>query len=199
MFKKIILFIIAIGFFNSCNNDDDNDSEQNQLCDSSNTTFNQLYTDLLMDVNNQEEITLDVINHAYTFEVLSNESICKIGYSSQPSFETYPYLIEIYDNTNDMLLYSENHTFSSSITEYVAINPVNLVSGNSYTIKRVQNNSTNDITIFIGRIVKNVNNDDLNFPISNNNLIITSATFGSQSSQQLFYFGIPYIDLVFEE
>ena len=150
MNKKLIGIIVIISFMFSCNNNDDNsDLELNQVCDSSNTTFNQLFNNVLSDPSNIEEDTMDVATHGFTFEVTSNATICGIGYRSQSTFELYPYLIEIYDNTNNVLVYSDNHTFSSTNTEYVSIGPIILTGGNSYTIKRIQNNFTNDITILI--------------------------------------------------
>jgi hypothetical protein len=186
--------VLLIVLTTSCNKDNENKNLTG--CDSTNTVFNQLYNSVLNTPQDLEDITMDTELHSYTFEVSSPATICKIGYRSQPTFETIPYLIEIYNNTTSTIVYSGNHTFSSSNTEYVSITPVVLTVGNSYTIKRIQNNFTNDITIFLGRVIEHNNGDQLNFPYTFGNLTITGSSFGVDAGSDNYL--LPYIDIVFE-
>ena len=189
----IALLILVI---TSCNKD--NETKTLSGCDSNNTIFNQLYNSVLNTTPNIERVTLDTKIHGYTFEVTSPATICKIGYRSQPTFETMPYLIEIYNETTNTIVYSGNHTFLSSNTEYVSINPVVLTVGNSYTIRRIQNNYTGDITIYIGRVIYKPNlSSNLGFPFTLGILKITNSTFDSTSAGISDIY-LPYIDIVFE-
>ena len=186
------LLLIVIG----CTKENENKTVIS--CDTTNTIFNQLYNNVLSTPPNVEEVTMDSDLHAYTFEVTSPATICKIGYRSQPTFEAFPYLIEIYNNSTNSLAYSGNHTFSSSNTEYVSITPVVLTVGNSYTIKRIQNNLTNDLTILLGRVVgpQPDSGGQLNFPYTFGNLTITGSSFEANAGSDNYL--LPYIDIVFE-
>jgi hypothetical protein len=193
--SKVLLLLPLL--FISCTKDS-HDKAVTAGCDSSNTVFNQLYSTVVNNAANVEQITMDSELHSYTFEVTSPATICKIGYQSQPTFETYPYVIELFDNTTNTLVYSGSHTFSSASTEYVSITPVILTVGNSYTINRIQNNFPNDTAIFIGRIVgpQPNSNGQLTFPYTFGNLKITGTSFGANAGSDDYI--LPYIDLVFE-
>ncbi|MEO6549290.1 MAG: hypothetical protein ABIN94_14910 [Ferruginibacter sp.] len=112
-------------------------------CDTANTTFNGLYTNLLNSPSNIDGPSYDGHVHSYTFRVTSKESICKIGYQNlgHPR-ATLPDLIELYDSTTNNMLYTGSHFFDSSNISYLSINPVILVPGRSYTIKRTRNYGT---------------------------------------------------------
>lgn len=203
--KKTHLIGIALLslFTTGCSDNDDKEIIENTIvpnninsCDSSNTIFNQLYNTAAGTVPNAEDVTMDTPLHSYTFEVTSAATICKIGYQSQPNFEAFPYLIEIINNTTGTTVYAANHTFSSASTEYVSITPVALNVGDSYTINRIQENWTNDITIYIGRLVYNTTGHaPLNFPYSSGILKITGSSLFAGDSDN---YTLPYIDLVFE-
>ncbi|MBC5834890.1 hypothetical protein G6N05_10595 [Flavobacterium sp. F372] len=146
----------------------------------------------MADASHQDVTTMDLVTHSYTFEVSSNKTICSIGYKSLPTFNTTPYAMEIYDNTASTVLYSGSHTFSSTATSYVAITPIQVVVGHSYTIKRIQTNWGSNIGNTIGRLVRN-----LNFPVTFGNLKITGSSFYG-TGVPLNDWAIPYIDIVFE-
>lgn len=193
--KLLVCFIIPLLI--SCTDEDDESVVNNPLqCDSSNTTFNQLYTNLVAISPNQDQTTMDLETHSYTFEVLSNKTICSIGYQSLPTFNTTPYVIEIYDNTSSSVLYSGSHTFSSAATSYVSITPIQVVVGHSYTIKRIQTNWGSDIANTIGRLVRNPS-VDLTFPITFGDLKITSSSFYGTGGPADNW-ALPYIDIVFQ-
>jgi len=186
-----LLFIIIVLIFTGCNKDNKNISKITE-CDTSNTTFNQLYNTLVNTAPNQNRITMDLETHSYTFEVLTEQKICKIGYQSLSTFNTTPYLFEISDNTSSTLLYSGSHTFSSLTTSYVSIPPVQLIVGHSYTIKRIQKNWNGNIVNTIGRLVEG----NLIFPSTFGALKITGSSFygtGGPLDNEI----IPYIDIVF--
>jgi len=195
-FKIIpLLFCFVSLTFTACNKDEDtNTTNNNPLeCDSSNTTFNQLYNSLVNTAPNQDLTTMDAEIHSYTFEVLSNKTACKIGYQSLPTFNTTPYLIEIFDNTSSTLIYSDSNTFSSASTSYVSITPVQLLVGHSYTIKRIQTNWNGNIENVIGRLV----NGNLTFPVTFEDLKIISSSFYGGGGP-IDNWGVPYIDIVFQ-
>lgn len=197
-FKLInLLFCFIVPLIISCTDEDDDVILNTTLqCDSSNTTFNQLYTNLVNTAPNLDETTMDLETHSYTFEVTSNKTICSIGYQSLPTFNTTPYLMEIYDNTSSTALYSGSHTFSSTATSYVSITPIQVVVGHSYTIKRIQTNWGGNITNTIGRLVRNPG-VDLSFPITLGDLKITGSSFYGTGGPADNW-ALPYIDIVFQ-
>lgn len=192
--KKNLLFIyLSILFFSFFSCKEEDNINEKLGCSPTNTTFNQLYQNLASNSQNSDTQTMDLETHAYTFEVSSNHTICKVGYQSLPNFNTTPYLIEIEDVTTNTVLYSASHLFSAASTSYVNITPVNLQVNHSYIIRRVQSNWNNDITNTIGRLVSG----NISFPVVQGDLKITSSTFygtGGPNND----FGIPYIDIVFE-
>jgi len=195
MRQKFIPLLLSstLLFSLGCQVDDEMDEEiQTLLCDSSNTTFNQLYTSLVTSADSGTTASLDLVTHSYTFGVTSNKVICKVGYQSVPAMSSTPYLIEIYDNTSATTLYSENHTFSSTATSYVTIIPTVIQTGHSYTIKRSQNNFGGNIVNTIGRRITNTT-----FPVVYGDLKITGSSYYGTGGP-LNNSSIPYIDIVFE-
>ncbi|WP_415328229.1 hypothetical protein [Chryseobacterium sp. MMS23-Vi53] len=187
------LFSATLLFSLGCQTDDEMDEEINKvMCDSSNTTFNQLYTSLITSTDSGNNVSLDLVTHSYTFSVTSNKVICKVGYRSIPAMSTTPYDIEIYDNTSGTVMYSGSHVFSSTITSYVAITPVVIQTGHSYTIKRSQNNYAGNITNTIGRRIASPT-----LPIVYGDLKITGSSYYGTGGP-INNTSIPYIDIVFE-
>lgn len=193
-FKNSIIICFLMLLLSACNKDKE-DATARQQCDDSNTTFNQLYNNLANSPSNKDKITMDAETHSYTFEVLTDKTICKIGYQSVPELKYTPYLIEIYDNTSNSLVYSISSIFSSTSTSYVSIPSVSLVVGHSYTIKRTQKNWKGNIGNTIGRLVYNTS-WKLSFPIILDDLKITGSSFYGGGGP-MNDFGIPYIDIVF--
>lgn len=160
------------------------------------TPFNQLYANVVATSPNQNEVFIDLEVHEYFFEVSAIETLSKIGYQSLPSFSTTPYLIELYDSTSGTLLYSGSHLFSWFATSYVAISPITLLPGHSYTIKRIQTNWAGNIGNTIGRIV-HCNGGGLGFPLTYGTLTITGSSFYGTGGP-MNNWGIPFIDMVFQ-
>ncbi|HAW50836.1 MAG TPA: hypothetical protein DCX54_00690 [Flavobacteriales bacterium] len=140
-----------------------------------------------------DKITMDVEVHEYSFTLTANKEVCMIGYQSQPTIAGNAYTIEVLNDSNGTVLYSGSHVFSSTQTSYVVPNSViNLKSGTSYTVRRIQTNYTKFRDI-IGRLVFT---DTMNFPYSNGIMTITTSDFygsGGPATNS----AIPYIDLIF--
>ncbi len=132
--------------------------------------------------------------HSYTFQVNSAQTLCKIRHQNLSPTNTNPYLIEVYDSTSNVLLYSGTHFFSVANMSYLPVNPITLTPSNSYTINRIQN-MTSFASDLIGGLILNYNNQ-IPFPIVFDKLTITSSPFESLGSPSNP--GLPYIDLVFE-
>lgn len=213
-FKFIYLLSLIVLSFLSCNSSDDErvtndfvieqpeespqpeEEEQTEAqCDSSNSNFNQLYSSLANSSNFDDVISMDTDYHTYSFEVLNNKTICKIGYQSLVTFNTTPYLIEIFDNTNNTIIYSGSHLFSFTSTSYVDIDPIQVQTNHSYTIKRIQTNWNGKISNTIGRLLQG----EINFPIVNGDLVITGSSFyRNESDDAIAIPHMPYIDIVFQ-
>ncbi len=187
-----ITIVILIWACCSCNKE----TSQRPLngCDTANTIFSQLYNNLLSSPGINDDTTMDLHVHSYTFQVSSPETLCKVGYQNLSPTNTSPYLIEIYDSTSHVLLYRGTHSFSSANISYIPVNAITLTPGNSYTVKRIQN-MTSNASDLIGRMILNYNSQIV-FPVILNNLTITSSSFENSTSPPNP--GLPYIDLVFE-
>ncbi len=186
MIKKIVLGIFILIEVISFNSDDDSDLETEAICDYSNTSFNPLYNNLVNSSSNQDETTIDLETHSLNFEVSENKIICGIGYQSLTFFDTTPYLIEIYDNTSNTLLYSDSHIFSYSSTSYISTTPIDIEIDHSYAIKRIQLDWNGNIGNTIGRIV----HGNLNLPKTLGELTITGTSFYETEGPIDNYFSI---------
>lgn len=194
-----LLFVLAFSLFiGSCNDDDQPDMEPEATCDTSLSAFDQLYmNELSIHSYYEDEVTMDLSVHAYSFTVSSDKVLCKIGYQAQPSLVT-DYEIRIIDVTNgNNLVYSSNHTFSEITTSYEDVGGVPLQANVEYQIER-EYDPGNFTTQTIGRLMSS--NDYLNplsFPMVYGDLTITGSVFYGYGGPVTDTY-LPYIDLVFE-
>jgi hypothetical protein len=153
-------------------------------CDATNTLFRQAYDSQA----GTEEFTMDTWTHEYTFSVAANGTICSIGYKGET--DTLEYLIEILapDGT---ALYSENHTFSSTETEYISIEDVDLTAGEEYTVRRSIPNYDNGWGIGTLKFIT--------LPFTHEGLTIHESRFyGGGGSPDPDNTKLPFIDFVFK-
>jgi hypothetical protein len=124
-------------------------------CSSTNTIFNQLYTNVVALPGYQNTVTYDTEIHEYTFTFSQTKTICSIGYQSQPAIAAVPYKMEIIDNNTNTVIYTGNHVFSSANTSYVSISPTLIIANQSYTVRRTMllTNAGNNFANIIGRVV----------------------------------------------
>ena len=158
--------------------------------------FQNIYNGLIKK-GHKADITWDAEVHSYTFTLSENKSVKLIGYQSQSSLSTKDYIIEIIKNSDSSIVYSGGHRFKSNALSYIKPNtPINLTSGVSYTLNRIQTNWGQYITETIGHIVKTEQSD---YPLCHGSLTITETSFhdsNSSSSWQKFQ-ALPRIDIVF--
>ena len=172
-------------------------------CSTSTSDFQTIFNNVLTSNSTYDDyVYMDLVTHEYTFNMLVTKDICQIGYQGNANLFTanIKYTIEIYDNTISSLVYNGDHLFNSAFTDYVTpIGPtVTLVTGHSYTIRRIASNYAGNIGNTIGRICRF------------NAAPLPSAALGTGAEMQLtgsnFYgtggpvpnFGIPYIDIIFQ-
>jgi len=171
-------------------------------CVTTGTDFQGIYSSVLSSNSLYDNYTtMDLITHEYTFTMLANKTICQIGYQGNANLYTanIPYAIEIYDNTNSLMVYSGSHLFNSASTDYILpTSSINLNAGNSYTIRRICSNYLGNIGNTIGRIAR-YNGAPLpsSTVLSGSFMQITSSNFYG-SGGPVPNFGIPYIDIVFQ-
>jgi hypothetical protein len=192
--KKIINLVIILLVLNGC-------SSENIIinsCNETNTTFNQLYNNIASTIgySNFNSGGYGEV-HSYDFEVTTSKNICKIGYQSQTLINNTPYIIEIYNNTTNTIIYSESHIFSDTSTSYVPITPLTLNVGELYSIRRIQSNWNSDIQNKTGRIVCN-SVGSFNFPLIMGDLKVSNPKFYDLNGIEQGSFALPYIDIVFE-
>ena len=145
-----------------------------------------------------DDTTMDLVTHEYTFEVGTNKTICSIGYQGNANLfaANVPYTIEIFNNTTSTLVYSGSHIFDSAMVDYQSIAPTNLIAGESYTVRRIASNYLSNIGNTIGRICR-FNVGPVPFPVNSGALTINSSNFYGTGGP-VPDFGIPYIDIVFQ-
>lgn len=153
-------------------------------CDATNTLFRQAYDSH----TGTEETGMNTFTHEYTFSVTTNGTICSIGYKGKT--DSLEYLIEILA-PNGTALYSENHTFSSTETEYIAIEDVDLTADVVYRVRRSIpsfDNGSGDGTF------KNVT-----LPFTHQGITIQESRFyGGGGSPDPDNTKLPFIDFVFK-
>ena len=173
-------------------------------CVTTGTDFQTLYSNTLaLSPAYNNYTTMDLVTHEYTFFINTNKTVCSIGYQGNATLfaASIPYTIEIYDNTNSILVYSGNHVFNSAFTDYITpTSAINLTAGNSYTIKRKAVNYLGNIGNTIGRICRFSNSSAppvVPYPVNYGIMTITASNFYGTGGPVPNY-GIPYIDIVFQ-
>ena len=158
--------------------------------------FQNIYNKLIKKGHEAQE-TWDTEVHSYTFVLDENKSIKSFGYQSQPNLSSTDYLIEIIRNSDSAIIYSGGHQFSSSDISYATPHTsVNLQSGVSYSINRIQTNWGQYITETIGHLVRTEQSD---YPLNYGIMTITETNFHDYGSSDVSnkYKALPRIDLVF--
>lgn len=203
--KSLIFALIVATFFN-CSDNNNSDNELTLSCEIENSTFRQLYQDIMLDSSVIEYTQLDAEVHGYTFEVSANKQICSIGYQSFAPDPTTPYKIEIIDNSDGTQIYYGEHIFSQTDMSYIQLStPIDISDNSTYTIKRTQDIWTS-IGEVVGRAIEkfdNIQSYDI-LPHTFGDLTILSAGQQGISNDTVFPYSeslirLPLIDIVFME
>lgn len=167
-------------------------------CDITNSKFKNTFAWAKTNITGAKDtISWDLDTHEYTFTSASNATICKVGYQGTNALfvASIPYKIEIVNGTGTVL-YTGNHVFQSSATDYQAITPVNITAGQSYKIRRTVTNNLGNLNNYTGRVLLFGSS---NFPVNNIGLAITASNFYTSGGPMgAGNYGIPYIDIVFQ-
>lgn len=195
----IVLLVIATFIIGpSCN--PSNPPTIPPICVTTGTNFQNIYTNVLASNSLYTNVTtMDLVTHEYTFQMLATKTVCKIGYQGNAALfsASIPYTIEIYNNTTSTMVYTGNHIFNAAFTDYVyPTSAPTLVSGSSYTIRRIASNYLGNIGNTIGRaLAYNSGGLPLAAPMTGSFMKITSSNFYGTGGP-VPNFGIPYIDIV---
>ena len=196
--KKIALLFLFGALILSCTpaTSPANPPPSTLACSSANTSFQQLYANMLTIPNYLNAVSYDTEVHEYQFKMNANVSICSIGYQSQTAIASVPYKMEILDASN-VVLYSGNLIFSSATTSYVPITPVPIVAGQIYTMRRTMPLAAagGNFGNVIGRLVI-LPGALTSFPQTFGAMTITGSSFYQQvaSGSPLTNRGVPFID-----
>ena len=196
--KKIALLFLFGSLILSCTpaTSPSNPPPSVLACSSVNTSFQQLYANVLTIPGYSNFVSIDTEVHEYQFKMSTNISICSIGYQSQTAIASVPYKMEILDASN-AVLYSGNLVFSSGATSYVPITPVPIVAGQIYTMRRTMllSSASGNFGNIIGRLV-DVPGAVVSFPQTFGPLTIISSNFNQlvAPGNALPNRGIPFID-----
>lgn len=204
--KKAHFYFLSILFvLTGCSDQDDVLVAKRAVCDSANTEFMQLYSQIANNLLGQEVITNDSEVHGYIFTVPEEKTICSVGYQSNHVDPTMPYTIEITNDITNTIVYSGNHIFSQTAMSYVALNSIVTLQPNiPYTIRRIQMDWSGDAFNVCGKLLylSDGNHGLANFlPLSSTDLTITSSVFYSgvpDPSWPTNNFVLPCLDIVFE-
>ena len=140
-------------------------------CAESQDDFAFFIYNLLTNQGYLEDFTMSTEVHEYTFSLNQPATVCSIGYQG---FDSEPYLMQILDAEGN-ILFSQEMTFSFTSQENIAIDPINLGAGQSYTVRRTKEvyETTDELNGYI------IFEEGMNttFPIEYNNFTIESADF----------------------
>ncbi|CAG5081445.1 hypothetical protein [Parvicella tangerina] len=165
---------------------------------SSNSDFSDLYNQLISD-GYETDNTWDAEVHSYNFVLSSNKTLNSIGYQSHEDLSSTPYIIEIFNLDDSVVVYSGDHIFDVNDISYETPNTtVSLQAGVNYQVSRIQTNWGQYVTETIGHLVKT---DDSVYPVSSGVLTITESNFHDFGEQDLSWAknqALPRIDLVFD-
>ena len=201
-----LLSILIIGL--SCRK-----QEVKRSCDHSSSSFQSIFQNMILN-EHTDEVFFDTEIHEYSFVLLEDKEVCKIGYQSQPAISSALYLIEIIDSATGTTIYDGNHNFSSSGTSFVTptstinspfaapvVSMIDLQSGVTYTLRRtlLLDNANGQFINLSGRGARK---GEMSFPYTEGTMTITSANFYQATPSgggSLLNYAVPYIDLIFTE
>ncbi|MDR6299389.1 cadherin repeat domain-containing protein [Mesonia maritima] len=161
-------------------------------CEQSQAETENLFQNLVSNDNFSFENTLDLITHDYTFKMDIDGEICSIGYQGASNFA---YQIRILDSSGN-ILYDNNHTFSTTVQDYVSITPVSINANEKYTIQRISNNATTG-SEKIGPVIES-DDTSINFPFTEGGFTIVSTPY-FDSNMEFPGIIMPYITFGFTE
>lgn len=174
------------------------DCEANS-CNSSTTIFKNAYQAIYNMPNVEQAFTMDTWTHEYTFSLSQTGTICSIGYKAEYQPTPILYLIEILDSENNVL-YSGNHSFSTTMMGYVSIPAVPVVAFEQYTIRR--SIESYDVGMGVGTVLHRSQNTGAQtalLPTTQGSIIIHQSRFyGGGGSLDPDLYSVPMIDFVFK-
>ena len=141
-------------------------------CAESQDDFAFFIYDLLNNFDFLQDYAMETEVHEYTFSLEQPATLCSVGYQAYNPEQSY--LIEVIDGEG-IVVFAEEMLFSFTSQDNVAIEPVNLSAGQSYTIRRTTEavESTEELRGYI--IFES--EEGTTFPIQHNNFTIESANF----------------------
>lgn len=164
-------------------------------CDTGITPFKNIWQAVFTQNPTFEDIvTMDLITHEYKFKLDKAKTVCSVGYQGDANLyaSSTPYTIEIYNITDNQVVYTGAHIFKSNATDYQSVGRVTLLANKTYSIRRTSPNSS----FPTGRVLR-FSAGASPFPFTLNDMTILSTSFYDNTNTTLNY-GIPYIDIVFE-
>jgi hypothetical protein len=172
---------------------------QANSCDTDFTAFQQAYGAISVMTNAAEEFTMDAWTHEYTFSMAQAGTICSIGYKAEFQPTPIVYLVEILDASGNAV-YTGNHSFSTTMMEYISIPTVSINANEQYTIKR--SISSYAVGSGIGTIIwsnQNTTPQPALLPYTLGDITVHhSRYYGGGGGLDPDYHSIPEIDFVFK-
>lgn len=204
--KKMCFLLGLFLVFVNCSDQDDSIVAKQAICDTGNSEFQELYTQITTNPLSMEEISVDTEVHGYTFKVSSEKTICSVGYQSNHADAAMPYTIEIVNEATNAVVYSGSHVFSQTAMSYVSLNTaVTLQPNVFYTIRRIQADWGGNAFNVCGKVLRL---GDGNFgytsfmPLNTSEMTIVASVFYyngfSDPTTQPLDTVLPYLNIVFE-
>lgn len=203
--KLVYSLVTVIILLQSCTREDFSD------CEGKESSFLKIWAELESSGKKAEE-TWDVQLHSYIFEITDDKEVCLIGYEANRGHHKGEYLIEIFNETDSILLYSEFHRFKSSKMSYEKpFNKLLVKANKRYSIRRYAY-PRRWISETVGKMI-NVqyypwSSSNLTFPVIKGQFIIHGTYFqGVSRGQERSIMKLdaieggsylPYIDIVFK-
>jgi len=191
-FLKTFLIAIMVLAINSCGS---NDNDPANDCETLNSPVVQAMATFISNTTDyiDELEWMDLETHEYTIQINANGEICSIGYQN-PSTYTGSYTMEI---TAPGGTHVGVHTFSQTSTDYIAIPPITVVSGDVIVVKRTIQPGYTLLNETVGRTIRRVNSAPIPFPLTVTNVTFISSNFYGAGGP-VPNIAIPYIALGFK-
>lgn len=190
-FSKTFLIAIATLAICSCGS---NDNDPTNPCETLNSPVVQAMATFISNTTDyiDEPEWMDLETHEYTIQINTNGEICSIGYQN-PSTYNGSYTMEI---TAPGGTYSGVHAFSQTATQYIAIPPITVISGDIIVVKRTIQPGYTLLNETVGRTIRRTNSAPIPFPLTVTNITFISSSFYGAGGP-VPNIAIPYIALGF--
>ncbi len=192
----LVMLLFATIFISCC--DDDGNNPPNNVCQETDSAVSQGLINTFTAASGYDDLPeyMDLETHQYTVKINEDGEICSIGYQNPSTYPGGDYLMTV-TNVTAGLSYSGIHSFAQGATDYQAITPVLVNSGDIIKVQRTIQPGYGMLSATIGRISRKSDYTNVPFPVNAGTVEFLSSDFYGAGGP-VPNFGIPHIALGFK-